>query len=105
MSWALFIGPNSGLLPGIGPKPGSDGSGDKRVQAYNFRMCLTDVPENRIPFTKPVGYDEARYELLFRNFAAGQTDPLSGPMSSLDPPWAKRRGMILSLLFIGIYPP
>jgi len=65
--------PNSGLLPGIGPKPGPDGSGDKRVQAYNFRMCLTDVPENRIPFTKPVGYDEARYELLFRNFAAGQT--------------------------------
>ena len=31
---------------------------DKRVQAYNFRMCMTDVPENRVPFQKPVGYDE-----------------------------------------------
>ena len=42
----------------------SDGEGDQRVQAYNFRMCLTDVPENRIPFPKPAGYDPLRYELL-----------------------------------------
>ncbi len=30
--------------------------GDKRVQAYNFRMCLTDDPANRIPFKKPANY-------------------------------------------------
>jgi hypothetical protein len=64
----------SGLLPGVhaGP-PGEEGSGDKRVQAYNFRMCLTDRPENQIPFSKPEGYDPARYELLLRNFEAGET--------------------------------
>ncbi len=66
--------PSSGLLPGVvaGP-PGPDGSGDRRVQAYNFRMCVTDVEANRIPFEKPAGYDELRYELLFRNFEVGET--------------------------------
>ena len=62
----------SGLLPSIDAKgPGTEGGGDKRVQAYNFRMCLTDHPENRIPFTKPEGYSELWYELLFRNYEAG----------------------------------
>ncbi len=62
----------SGLLPTIDAKgPGTEGAGDKRVQAYNFRMCLTDHPENRILFTKPEGYDELWYELLFRNYEAG----------------------------------
>ncbi|HZL90085.1 MAG TPA: FAD-dependent oxidoreductase [Pirellulaceae bacterium] len=64
----------SGLLPGVhaGP-PGVEGGFDTRVQAYNFRLCLTDVKENQIPFEKPAGYDELRYELLFRNFEAGET--------------------------------
>lgn len=47
--------------------------GGRRVQAYCFRMCLTDVPENRIPFAKPADYDERDYELLFRNYEAGET--------------------------------
>lgn len=65
---------SSGLLPGIEPLgPGEEGAGDHRVQAYNFRMCVTDVPANRIPFEKPPGYDEQQYELLFRNFEAGET--------------------------------
>jgi hypothetical protein len=64
----------SGLLPGIDPDgPGREGEGDRRVQAYCFRMCLTDHPENRIPFSKPAGYDENDYELLLRNFEAGET--------------------------------
>lgn len=64
--------PKSGLLPGIDPAgPGKEGSSDHRVQAYCFRMCLTDHPENRIPFAKPEGYNELEYELLFRNFEAG----------------------------------
>ena len=63
--------PASGLLPGVEPDVAdTDGSGDRRVQAYCFRMCLTDVPENRIPFAKPAGYDPLRYELLLRNLAA-----------------------------------
>jgi hypothetical protein len=66
--------PASGLLPGIDPAgPGVEGSGDRRVQAYCFRLCLTDQPENRIPIRKPAGYRELDYELLFRNFEAGET--------------------------------
>jgi len=64
--------PQSGLLPGIDPDgPGEDGSSDHRIQAFNFRMCLTDHPENRIPFHKPEGYREIDFELLLRNFEAG----------------------------------
>jgi hypothetical protein len=41
------------------------------VQAYCFRYCVTDHPDNRIPFPKPDDYDPARYELLARIYAAG----------------------------------
>lgn len=64
--------PASGLLPRISPDPpGEYGAGDHRVQAYCFRLCMTDHPENRIPFPKPEGYDPAQYELLVRIFDAG----------------------------------
>ena len=66
--------PSSGLLPGIEAPtddPAPDGTGDRRVQAYCYRMCLTDDPANRIPFKKPAGYDEREYELLFRNIEQG----------------------------------
>lgn len=62
--------PSSGLLPNVNEKPGLEGEGDKKIQAYCFRMCLTDHPENRIPFQKPANYDEVNYELLFRNYEA-----------------------------------
>lgn len=62
----------SGLLPGVTPMPtGRDGDGDHRIQAYNFRLCTTDNPSNRRPWPKPENYDEQRFELLFRNFEAG----------------------------------
>ena len=62
----------SGLLPGIDSGGGgTDGKGDDRIQAYCFRMCMSNVPENRVPFPKPDGYDEQQYELLLRNFEAG----------------------------------
>ena len=65
--------PSSGILPNVqAGDPGEDGQGDHRVQAYCFRMCLTDVPENRLPYPKPDDYDELEYELLFRNFEAGE---------------------------------
>ena len=65
--------PSSGLLPCIDPEgPGTYGAEDRRVQAYCFRMCLTDHPENRIPFEKPPGYNELDYELLLRNYEAGE---------------------------------
>jgi hypothetical protein len=64
--------PSSGLLPRISPHhPGEKGQGDHRVQAYCFRVCMTNHPENRIPFPKPEGYDSTQYELLVRIFDAG----------------------------------
>lgn len=66
--------PTSGHLPHLDPDgPGQEGSADERVQAYCFRMCLTDHPDNRLPFHKPQGYRPEWYELMFRNFEAGET--------------------------------
>ena len=67
--------PSSGLCAEIDPAPpGVRGAGDRRVQAYCYRMCLTDDPRNRIPFAKPDGYDPARYELLGRCYAKGYAE-------------------------------
>lgn len=64
--------PSSGLLPRIsGADPGKYGTGDKKIQAYCFRMCLTNHEENRVPFPKPEGYDPSQYELLLRIYKAG----------------------------------
>ncbi|MDD4869745.1 MAG: FAD-dependent oxidoreductase [Kiritimatiellae bacterium] len=64
--------PKSGLLPLISSEPtGEEGEGDKRVQAYCFRVCMSNNPENRIPFPKPKGYDAGQYELLLRTLLAG----------------------------------
>jgi hypothetical protein len=64
--------PASGVLPRISTQPpGVRGEGDTRVQAYCFRMCLTNHPDNRIPFPKPDGYDPTQYELVLRIFNAG----------------------------------
>ena len=63
---------SSGLLPRISPEPpGVRGEGDKRVQAYCYRWCATDHPDNRIPFPKPANYDASQYELLGRVLDAG----------------------------------
>jgi hypothetical protein len=57
----------SGLLWGINDeKLLLKGTGDKKVQAYNYRICLTNDPQNRMPVIKPEGYDSTWYELLFR---------------------------------------
>lgn len=65
---------SSGTLPGgVLPRPpGESGQGDRRTQAYNFRLTLTDVKENQVPITKPEKYDPALYELLARQIAASR---------------------------------
>jgi hypothetical protein len=64
--------PSSGVLPRISATPpGEFGQADKRIQAYCYRYCVTDHPDNRIPFPKPEGYDPKQYELLVRIFDAG----------------------------------
>ena len=63
---------SSGVLPRISTAPPGDyGAADNKVQAYCFRMCLTDRPENRVPFARPERYDAKQYELLLRIFNAG----------------------------------
>jgi hypothetical protein len=69
--------PSSGLLPGISPQPKEpEGSGDNKVQAYNFRLCMTTAA-SQIAMPAPVAYDPARYELLGRTLA-------THPPTSLD---------------------
>jgi len=79
--------PASGRVFGIekGPFP-SPGNGDNRVQAYCFRMCMTQVDSNKVDFAKPEDYDEAKYELLLRNLEAGD---LRFPMHPLFMPNGK----------------
>ena len=81
--------PSSGLLAGIAPDPaGTTGEGDHRIQAYNFRVCLTRAAD-RLPFPKPAGYDPARYELLLRYIQAGVWDVLGNnqPMPNGKTDW------------------
>lgn len=55
------------LYPEIDPGPlASAGSADKKIQAYNYRLILTNDPANRLPFPKPEGYDRSRFALLVR---------------------------------------
>ena len=75
--------PSSGLLPLISSEvPGENGTGDKKIQAFCFRLCLTKNPENKLPITKPEGYDSTQYELLVRLSATrwneffGKYDPI-----------------------------
>ncbi|MES2458753.1 MAG: FAD-dependent oxidoreductase [Bacteroidota bacterium] len=64
--------PASGLLTGISAeKPGINGSGDQKLQAYCFRMCLTNNPDNKVSFPKPDRYNAMDYELLARVFESG----------------------------------
>ncbi len=66
---------SSGLLPGISSEDMTTklGQGDRCIQAYNFRMCMTDDPDLKIPWSKPEGYDEKQYVLAGR-WLRGQKD-------------------------------
>jgi hypothetical protein len=71
--WPFAVSPfddKGQLLPFVQPSPpGEPGAGDKKIQAYNFRLCMTQRPDLRVPFPKPANYDPARYELLARYLA------------------------------------
>ena len=64
--------PASGVLPRISTEPpGAFGAADRKIQAYCYRYCVTDHPDNRVPFARPDGYDPKQYELLLRVYDAG----------------------------------
>jgi lysophospholipase L1-like esterase len=65
----------SGLLPRVERGPaGRDGDGDERIQAYTYRLCMTQVASRAAPFPKPANYDTRQYELLARYLDAGWRD-------------------------------
>ena len=69
------------VLPEISTEPrGTPGAGDKRIQAYNFRVIATNVAENRLPWPKPAGYDPKRYELL-ANYLEAMTPYMGRPLT------------------------
>jgi hypothetical protein len=83
--------PSSGLLPHVMQIDNlANGQGDRKIQAYNYRMCLTRDPKLRIKLEKPDGYRDIDHELLLRNFDAGDhrfpalIEKLSGPSSKVD---------------------
>ncbi|MEO0965576.1 MAG: FAD-dependent oxidoreductase [Planctomycetota bacterium] len=63
--------PASGLLPGVEARDlrKDAGQADRKVQAYNFRVCMTDDPDLKIDWQAPAGYDPRLYELAVRWFA------------------------------------
>lgn len=72
--------PASGFLVGVEGEMSPDerkGDGDTRLQSFNYRLCLTTAPENRVPIKRPANYDEANYELLLRLYENGHPSAFS----------------------------
>jgi hypothetical protein len=70
--------PKSGVFPGISvTDPGPNGTGDQRIEQYNLRLCVTNIVGNRIPFTRPINYSRANYELLRRRLLLHPTMPIT----------------------------
>lgn len=60
-------------IEGVFTDMNSLGNADpKRLQSFNYRLCLTTDPANHVPFARPAGYEEREYELLFRLLASGE---------------------------------
>lgn len=78
--------PSSGLIPLVqSGVPGKDGdAGPDAAQAYNYRLCLTKDPANRMPIDPPADYDPARYELVARFIAAAEAKGIPLDLSGHD---------------------
>lgn len=75
----------SGLLWGISKNPVlPNGTGNKMVQTYNYRLCLTNDPSNRIDITRPEGYDSTMFELLLRYIAVFKPKELNDRVLKID---------------------
>ncbi|WAC14717.1 FAD-dependent oxidoreductase [Dyadobacter pollutisoli] len=62
----------SGLIPTIqDEKLGIPGAGDNHLQAYCFRVCLTQKTGNKIAFYTPKNFKRADYEIYLRYLKAG----------------------------------
>ncbi|MGI8746239.1 MAG: FAD-dependent oxidoreductase [Bryobacteraceae bacterium] len=72
----LSRGSDGQLLQGViaQEKSGQLGEGDGKFQSYCFRLCLTNVPDNRLPIEPPPGYSASRYQLVKNYLASGKGD-------------------------------
>lgn len=78
--------PESGLIYGVSDtKLLPNGSADKALQAYNFRLCLTTNKNNQNPITKPIGYDSTHYELLLRQIAITKPKEITWQLMHIQP--------------------
>ena len=59
--------------------PGSTGAADRRIQAYNYRLCLTDDPGNRRDVERPADYDRSVYAPLVDDVWSGRMPGFWGP--------------------------
>jgi hypothetical protein len=80
-----YTSPTGGVLPLItNIEPGVEGEGDTKVQAYNFRLCLTTNVSNQVPIAKPSTYDPSYWELFRRYIAAKWPNATSAGISPGD---------------------
>jgi hypothetical protein len=82
---------------GTGPGKGTTGEGDNAVQAYNYRLCLTAAPENRVPIPRPPDYNRAEYESLIEDIRLDRR--AAAPGGSVTEEW-DGLGRILTLMRI-----
>lgn len=68
---------------------GGSGAGDAKVQAYNYRLCLTPYPENRLAPPPPETYPRQRYAGLLPDLHDGKLKTLKDVLSILPLPNAK----------------
>ncbi|HYR58219.1 MAG TPA: FAD-dependent oxidoreductase, partial [Chthoniobacteraceae bacterium] len=55
---------------------------DTQLQAYNFRICMTRDPANRVTPKAPAGYDRADFTDLLPMLAEGRIKPIFGTTAS-----------------------
>ncbi|GAA5126378.1 FAD-dependent oxidoreductase [Luteolibacter yonseiensis] len=72
-SYKVKGNPASGLLPGIRAGVAANGTADGNLQAYCYRMCLTNNAANRVMIAKPANYRDEDFELVLRAVETGQT--------------------------------
>ena len=54
------------------PAEGTTGAPDNAVQAYNYRLSLTNVPSQRVPFPKPENYNREEFASLVEDVWTGR---------------------------------
>jgi hypothetical protein len=70
-----FHEPGAGIVYKYWGGPEGEGStfqGDNAVQSYNYRLCLTNNPANRIEIKKPVQYNREEYISLIEDVWTGR---------------------------------